>query len=634
MKTMLNRTGWRRLAAGLALAALGAAPLRAVWPPPEPKGPFADGMAVAGSKAPDEPIPGFTGSAGVGVAPIWDGPDEPIINPGQTVNPAFVGWPTNVTDYSPSNPDTILYDNATVALQPVSGEEYGEAAGDGGGFSVVSLGDLTAEDIKNGVPPGSITLQFAGGIADGPGPDFAVYNNAFQVSDTQAFMKLAYVEVSTDGVNFARFPSVDTNPKPPYMETYDDNGDPVTLPDWPYATEDPTKIYNLAGKAFNNYGVSWGVPFDLAELADNPAVLNGTVDLYNINFVRLVDVPGSGAFQDAYGDPIYDPWLTFYDSAYNPDAPDSPSSPGFQLEAIGVLNDSTPTVPVFTTEPAGATVEAGADATFTGWASGPPAPSYQWQISTAEAPGWSNLTDDGTFAGSQTDTLTVSGVTPDLSGAELQCVATNSAGNATSDTVTLTVVPREVAAYINTAPANASVKAGAKASFSANVTGSPTPRLQWQYLAPGTKSWANLANGGAYQGVTTATLVVSASTALSGAQFRLVATNSAGSMVSAAAKLAVAPAGTAPKIVTAPKAVKAKAGATVKFTVKASGAAPLKYQWQWKNKNLPNGSGVAGATTATLTVAKVSAARAGAYRVIVSNAAGSATSAAATLAVP
>jgi hypothetical protein len=39
-------------------------------------------------------------------------------------------------------------------------------------------------------------------------------------------------------------------------------------------------------------------------------VLSGDIDLSNIQFVRLVDIPGNGAFTDSLGNPIYDNWLT------------------------------------------------------------------------------------------------------------------------------------------------------------------------------------------------------------------------------------------------------------------------------------------------------------------------------------
>ena len=83
----------------------------------------------------------------------------------------------------------------------------------------------------------------------------------------------------------------------------------------------------------------------------------------------------------------------------------------------------------------------------------------------------------------------------------------------------------------------------------------------------------------------------------------------------------------APVISTQPQNQTVTAGATVNFWVEASGTAPLSYQWEF------NGANIAGATGPTLTLNNVQAANAGSYRVIVSNFAGSVTSATATLTV-
>ena len=50
---------------------------------------------------------------------------------------------------------------------------------------------------------GSLVLTFPAPIADGAGPDFAVFENAFSTE----FLELAFVEVSSDGTNFTRFPA-------------------------------------------------------------------------------------------------------------------------------------------------------------------------------------------------------------------------------------------------------------------------------------------------------------------------------------------------------------------------------------------------------------------------------------------
>jgi hypothetical protein len=60
-------------------------------------------------------------------------------------------------------------------------------------YPVLSLGD-----------GGWIDILFGFAITDRPGPDFAVFENG--IIDT--FLELAFVEVSQDGVRYARFPAV------------------------------------------------------------------------------------------------------------------------------------------------------------------------------------------------------------------------------------------------------------------------------------------------------------------------------------------------------------------------------------------------------------------------------------------
>ena len=72
--------------------------------------------------------------------------------------------------------------------------DFGEpedATGMAGDGRVVSLGD-----------GGVAILTFDTPLSDGPGPDFAVFENAF----LETFLELAFVEVSSDDVNYFRFP--------------------------------------------------------------------------------------------------------------------------------------------------------------------------------------------------------------------------------------------------------------------------------------------------------------------------------------------------------------------------------------------------------------------------------------------
>ncbi len=269
------------------------------------------GKAVAGSFSGstfdpgkiDSPIAGFVGSDGLGV-----------VSPNNTINPIFSGWATGFTNYQPAPGVLEQWQTPEKTLGEVTG-----AFDD-----IASLGELTAEQIAAGISPGEITLTFDNSIRNGTSADFAVFENGFGfASDGSLFGELAYVEVSTDGNNFARFPSISLTPEPV---------DPI-------GRLDATNIYNLAGKHVNNGIVvsdeefiqsSWGTPFDLENLVNDPSVVAGEVDLNQINFVRIVDIPGNGSFLDSEGRPIYDPWQT-----------PIPGSGGFDLEAIGAINTNT-----------------------------------------------------------------------------------------------------------------------------------------------------------------------------------------------------------------------------------------------------------------------------------------------------
>lgn len=163
---------------------------------------------------------------------------------------------------------------------------------EGNSLNAVSLGD-----------GGMATLTFDRLIVDGPGADFAIFENSF--GDT--FLELAFVEVSSDGINFSRFPSVSLSQTSTQIGPWDEI--------------DPTNIHNLAGK----YRQGFGTPFDLSELTYNPLV-----DINAIRFVRIIDVVGTidpaFATHDSQGNIINDPFPTPFNSG------------GFDLDGVAVIN--------------------------------------------------------------------------------------------------------------------------------------------------------------------------------------------------------------------------------------------------------------------------------------------------------
>lgn len=207
------------------------------------------------------------------------------------MDPRITGWATGVVDFW--RPEGIFFGTSDMVLdQP------------GGTFDVFSLGD-----------GGWITVGFDQAIYNGSGVDFAVWENGFisaQPGDKGLlFAELMFVEVSSNGTDFARFSSVCQNPAPV-------DG---------FGCIDPTYYHNVAGKHPNgNDGRDEGTPFDLGDLLADPLVSQGLLDLNNIQYVKVIDVVGDGSTFDSLGHPMYDPYPTPF------------SSGGADLDAIGVLN--------------------------------------------------------------------------------------------------------------------------------------------------------------------------------------------------------------------------------------------------------------------------------------------------------
>ena len=150
-------------------------------------------------------------------------------------------------------------------------------------------------------------LTFASPICNEVGPDFAVFENPFH-NAPHCFLELAFVEVSSDGENYFRFPAVTNVPFETQMGGF--------------GVMDATMIHNFAGK----YEVMYGTPFDLDEVEDDARLDKG-----RITHVRLVDVIGTidpeYATYDSEGHIVNDPFPTPYWSS------------GFDLDAVGVIHD-------------------------------------------------------------------------------------------------------------------------------------------------------------------------------------------------------------------------------------------------------------------------------------------------------
>ncbi|MCW5548599.1 MAG: immunoglobulin domain-containing protein [Opitutaceae bacterium] len=174
----------------------------------------------------------------------------------------------------------------------------------------------------------------------------------------------------------------------------------------------------------------------------------------------------------------------------------------------------------------------------------------------------------------------------------------------------------DVPPLFTTHPSSQTRVEGVQTVFSGSASGSPAPTYQWQRLPAGGGDWQDLTADGVYTGVTSNLLTIQSTTlAMLGDQFRLVATNSAGSATSNPATLTVN--GSPPLIFAGPQAQEAAAGGNATLSVAAGGSAPLSYQWRKNSVDIP------GATGSSLVLNNLTAADTGQYQVVVSNPYGS-----------
>ena len=181
-------------------------------------------------------------------------------------------------------------------------------------------------------------------------------------------------------------------------------------------------------------------------------------------------------------------------------------------------NGNSAVAPSITTQPSNQTVTLGQTAAFTVTASGTAPLSYQWRKNTTNISG-ATAASYTTPATSSADNAT-----------KFDVVVSNSAGSITSAQATLTVNAAPVAPTITTQPVNQTVTAGQTATFSVAASGTAPLSYQWQM------------NGSNISAATAATYTTPVTAvANSGEQFRVVVSNSVGSIPSNTALLTVNP---------------------------------------------------------------------------------------------
>jgi uncharacterized repeat protein (TIGR01451 family) len=252
--------------------------------------------------------------------------------------------------------------------------------------------------------------------------------------------------------------------------------------------------------------------------------------------------------------------------------------------------------PNILTQPKNQSVSGGSTATFTVVTACPANDFYQWQF------------DGHSLAGATNAALALSNLQADQAGS-YAVVVTNAAGSTISSDAVLTV---NVPPVITQQPAGVTANPGAAVAFSVTATGTTAFSYQWRF------------DGTSIPNATNATLIIASVQASIAGTYSVVVSNIAGFITSSNAVLTLT---LPPTITQEPVSASTTPGASVMFTIGATGGLPLSYQWQF------NGGNLSGATNATLTLSNVQTNQAGSYAMVVTNAAGSTISSDAVLTV-
>ncbi len=177
--------------------------------------------------------------------------------------------------------------------------------------------------------------------------------------------------------------------------------------------------------------------------------------------------------------------------------------------------------------------------------------------------------------------------------------------------LTYSVVPAGIVPVVVTQPVGGSIISGTSVTLSTHAYGTASLAYQW------TRNGANL------PGATGTSFTISGFGSAQNGDYAVRVTNAHGTVTSNVAALVAS--NIPPTIATAPASVDGVIGESATFTVSAEGSSPFSYQWIYQGTDIP------GATELSYTVNPVAKASAGKYKVRVTNAYGTVTSAEASL---
>jgi hypothetical protein len=270
----------------------------------------------------------------------------------------------------------------------------------------------------------------------------------------------------------------------------------------------------------------------------------------------------------------------------------------FVVLAIGLAACSAQAAPSIFRQPTNQVVAIGQTAMFNVGATGLQPLTYQWRKEGAAIPRATNLN------------LIITNVQPS-DAAGYTVTVTDAVGQSTNSTQAVLIVFLPVS--ILDPPQSLTVLAGTPAQFSVIATGIPPPRYQWFH-------------GNNPVPVTNDTLFIQSANLSQAGPYWVRVFNFASFQDSPSATLTVVQ---KPVILKQPESQSVLLGSNVVFRVDATGTAPLTYHWSVDNMPIAMVAGAA--NPQDLMLSNITFSSAGEYRVVVSNAYGTAISDAATL---
>ncbi len=278
-----------------------------------------------------------------------------------------------------------------------------------------------------------------------------------------------------------------------------------------------------------------------------------------------------------------------------------------------------------TTHPANDTVCSGSSTTFNAVIANPGVTGstiFRWQVSSNGGSTWTDITNNATYNGAGTQTLSISNAANLYNYRYRLRAWTSTCSVIFTNAAILTV---EGPVTVNSQPVAVTTCSGKTASFSASVSngGAGTMSYQWRVSTDNGLNWSNLSNTGVYSGVNTTTLNISNVASLYHYCYQLqITTGECAAVYTQKACLTVE----GPLAITAqPQNVTACSGAPVLFTVGTTNGSsnPNNKFFIWQEStnggstwsNLQDGSVYNGVKTDTMSISNIAGKGNNRYRV-------------------